>query len=103
MNQKYKEISAIARKRRDDLLAASCPIPDFEESRLPQDLRAVLKRPGVFTPNELTIIKSDAETLLRNIRERRWTSVEVTKAFCKSSAVAQKLVCCLTYILWDSC
>lgn len=92
MNQKYKEIAAIARKRRDDLLAASYPLPDFEEGSLPQDLRAFLKTPGLFTPEELTIIKSDAEVILRNIREREWTSFEVTKAFCKSSAVAQKLV-----------
>lgn len=94
MDLKYKEISAIAQKRRDDLLAASYPLPDFEESSLPQDLRASLKSPGLFTSDELIIIKSDADTILRNIRERKWTSVEVTKAFCKSSAVAQKLVSC---------
>lgn len=92
MNPKYKGISTIAQKRRDDLLAASYPLPDFEESKLPQDLRGSLKTPGLFTPEELTIIKSDADTILQNIRERKWTSVEVTKAFCKSSAVAQKLV-----------
>lgn len=92
MNLKYQEIAAVAQKRRDDLLAASCPLPDFEEGSLPQDLREFIKTPGLFTPEELTIIKSNADTILRKIREREWTSVEVTKAFCKSSAVAQKLV-----------
>lgn len=92
MNLKYKEISAVAQKRRDDLLAESYPLPDFEENSLPQDLRAFLKTPGLFTSYELTIIKSDADTILQNIRERKWTSVEVTSAFCKSAAVAQKLV-----------
>src|SRR5687767_4242796 len=94
MNLKYQGIAAIAQKRRDDLLAASYPLPDFEEEKLPQDLRAFLKTPGLFTPEELTIIKSNAETILRKIHRREWTSIEVTKAFCKSSAVAQKLVSC---------
>ena len=92
MSQRYKEVAAIAQKRRDDLLSSAYPLPEFEESSLSQDLRPALKTPGLFTSAELAIIKSDAATILQNVRERRWTSVEVTKAFCKSSAVAQKLV-----------
>lgn len=92
MGQTYKEISVIAQKRRDDLLSAFFPIPDIAEDSLPQDLRSYPKTSGLLTQEELDIVDTDAETLLQKIRDRKLTSVEVTKAFCKASVIAQKLV-----------
>jgi amidase len=92
MGQNYKEIAAIVQKRRDDLLSAHYPLPEIKEESLPQDLRTYPKTSGLFSSVELGIIELDAETILQRIRDRKLTSVEVTKAFCKASAVAQKLV-----------
>jgi len=92
MGEKYKEISAIARKRRDDQLAAAYSLPEIDETRLPKDLRNYQKESGLFLPEELEILDMDAVTIVQKIRDRKLTSVEVTKAFCKAAAVAQKLV-----------
>ncbi|EQL34858.1 amidase [Blastomyces gilchristii SLH14081] len=101
MAQTYKEISVIARKRRDDLLAAFFPIPDIVEETLPQDLRSYPKTSGLLSPEELDIIDTDSETLLQKIRDRKLTSVDVTKAFCKATVIAQKLTNCVTEVLFN--
>lgn len=100
MGEKYKEISAIARKRRDDQLAAAYSLPEIDETRLPKDLRNYQKESGLFLPQELEILDMDAVTIVQKIRDRKLTSVEVTKAFCKAAAVAQKLTNCVTEVLF---
>ncbi|KAI3619150.1 general amidase [Moniliophthora roreri] len=55
---------------------------------------------GLFTPLELEITTSPVETLLSNLSEGKWSSVEVTTAFCKRAAVAHQLVNCLTEIFF---
>ncbi|ODH22775.1 hypothetical protein ACO22_05464 [Paracoccidioides brasiliensis] len=101
MGQNYKEISAIAQKRRDDALSAFFPIPDVEEESLPRDLRSYPKTSGLLTQNELDIVDADAQTLLQKIKERTLTSVDVTKAFCKAAVIAQKLTNCVTEVMFN--
>ena|SRR2546421_2664897 len=50
-------------------------------------------RSGYYTTDEVEIIESQAEDILQKIRDRIWTSLEVTQAFCKAAALAQELVC----------
>jgi len=50
---------------------------------------------------ERLIVESDATTIVRQIRERSWTAVEVLTAFCKVAVVAQDLTNCLTEIFID--
>jgi len=88
----YKEISAIARKRRDSSIATYYSVPELDESNLPNNLTTYSFKCGYYTTEELDIIQCEAEHILEKIRDRVWTSVEVTKAFCKASALAQKLV-----------
>ena len=89
----YKEISAIARKRRAANIEAFYPdIPTAEEAKLPQNLRQYALSSGFYTTDELEIIQSEAEDILQKIRDGIWTAVEVTSAFCKASAYAQSLV-----------
>lgn len=90
---RYKEVSAIARRRRDAVLSSFYgDIPSVPpDSDLPQRLNEYPRTSGFFTQAELNIIDSEATEILKNIKERRWTSLEVAKAFCKSAAVAQKL------------
>jgi amidase len=88
----YQEIAAIAQKRRDDALNAYFPIPDIADQDLPLDLRSYPSTSGLLSAEELDIIRADAGTLLRRMKERKLTSFAVTSAFCKAAAMAQKLV-----------
>ncbi|KAF3043938.1 hypothetical protein E8E11_007936 [Didymella keratinophila] len=57
---------------------------------------------GLLTEKEVDITESyDATALAQAIRERRFTCVNVTTAFCKRAAIAHQLVNCLTEIFFD--
>ena len=88
----YKEISAIARKRRDSVLSFFYDMQSVEESKLPNNLTQYSLKSGYYTTDEIEIIESEAEDILQKIRDRIWTSLEVTQAFCKAAALAQRLV-----------
>ena len=92
MGQHYKEIADIALKRREAAIPREYLLPEAALTNLPRNLTTVPRSSGHFTTAELEIIESDAENILTKIKERRWTSLEVTKAFCKSAVVAQQLV-----------
>lgn len=88
----YQEVSAVARKRRDANIAAYYPTYALDKDRLPNNLAEWALRSGHYTNEELEIIQSDAVDILQKIRDQIWTALEVTKAFCKASALAQELV-----------
>lgn len=92
MGQHYKELAEIALKRREAAIPKNYMLPESALANLPRNLTTVPKNSGHFTPAELEIIESHAEDILLKIRERKWSSLEVTKAFCKASVVAQQLV-----------
>ncbi|CZR51902.1 related to general amidase [Phialocephala subalpina] len=100
MGQNYKEISEIALKRREAAIPKEYLLPESALKDLPLDLTSVPKSSGHFTPEELEIIETQAEDILLKIREKKWTSLTVTKAFCKAAVVAQQLTNCLTEILF---
>lgn len=90
--QNYKEIAEIALKRREAAIPPEYLLPREKLDRLPKDLTTVPRDSGHFTHDEIEIIESEAEDILQKIKEKIWTSLEVTKAFCKAAAVAQQLV-----------
>ena len=92
MGQHYKEIAAIAQKRREDAIPKELLLPESVLSQLPRNLTTVPKNSGHFTAQELEIIETHAEDILTKLRDSTWTSVQVTQAFCKAAAVAQQLV-----------
>lgn len=92
MGQHYKEIAAIALKRREDALPKDLLLPTESLSNLPRNLTTVPRSSKHFTAEELDITESNAEDILLKIKEKSWTSLQVTKAFCKAAAVAQQLV-----------
>ena len=98
--QNYKEISAIARKRRAANISAYFKLPTIEESKLPNNLTEYALKSGYYTTDELEIIQSEAEDILEKVANRIWTALEVTEAFCKASAYAQELTNCLTEVLY---
>jgi amidase len=92
MGQKYKEIAAIALKRREDAIPEDLLLPESALANLPRNLTTVPKSSGHFTPEELEIMETNAEDILFKIKNKIWTSLEVTQAFIKAAIVAQQLV-----------
>jgi amidase len=97
MGQNYKEIAAIALARREAAIPKEYLLPAESLRNLPRNLTNVPKDSKHFTAKELEIIESEGADILENIASRKWTSMEVTKAFCKASIVANQLVFPLTY------
>lgn len=92
MGQDYKEIAAIALKRRKDAIPQEYLLPETSLANLPRDLTTIPRSSGHFTTAELEILETPADVILSKIKDKTWSSLEVTKAFCKASAVAQQLV-----------
>ncbi|KAK2746972.1 hypothetical protein FQN57_002544 [Myotisia sp. PD_48] len=101
MGQNWKDVSAIAQKRRDDAIAKFWAIPDINEAELPNDLRAYPRTSGLLSAEELEITNADTATLLQRIKDGKLTSVVATTAFCKASVIAQKLTNCVTEVLFN--
>jgi amidase len=93
MGQHYKEIAAIALKRREAAIPKEYLLPETTLQDLPLNLTTVPRSSGHFTPEELEITEAPPEDILDNIKTKKWTSLAVTKAFCKAAIVAQQLVC----------
>lgn len=92
MEMNYKESGAIARKRRDASIPSSYILPEQIIANLPQNLKNIPQTSKHFSHEEVEIIESEAEDILIKIKEKIWTSLEVTEAFCKAAVVAQQLV-----------
>lgn len=90
--QDYKAISVTAKKRRADALVEEASVPIEQINKLPKDLTTISQDPKLFSQHEIEIINSEPEDILLKIRERIWTALEVTEAFCKAAAIAQQLV-----------
>lgn len=88
----YEQASAVARKRRAASIAAFYTTPSWSEAELPTNLTDFALKSGYYTADELAIVQSEADVILDKIKTRAWTSMEVAKAFCKASALAQELV-----------
>ncbi|KAM3077270.1 hypothetical protein ACMFMG_003266 [Clarireedia jacksonii] len=85
---------SVASKRKHDInstIPTAWLVPlDLLESKSSIDLG---KKCGLLTEREITIVYDTAVNLLQKIREREYTSVEVTTAFCKAAAIAHQAVC----------
>lgn len=56
---------------------------------------------GFFTERELTITESSASDAVAKMSTGEWTALEVTRAICKRTAVAQQLLNCVTEIYFE--
>lgn len=90
--QDYREIAAIAQTRRYNVLAQEAHLSEAQIKSLPKDLTHVTRDPSLFSENEIEILEMKAEDLVRLIRHRTWTAIQVTEAFCKAAAIANQLV-----------
>jgi amidase len=93
MGRHYKDIAVIALQRRESAIPKELLLPVESIRKLPQNLTTVPQTSGHFTPEELDVINTNAQEILLKIKQKIWTALEVTKAFCKAAVVAQQLVC----------
>lgn len=56
---------------------------------------------GILSDREIEITESCAKDLVQAMVDKKYTSEEVTTAFCKRAAIAQQLTNCLTEIFFD--
>ena len=87
---KYKEIAAQARKRRDEALPTKYKLSQSSLQELPLNVTSIPRKH--LTAIEIEIVESQAEDILSKIKEKTWTALEVTEAFCKAATIAHQLV-----------
>ena len=92
----WKSIAQRAQDHRDETPTAVQP-PVLDITNLPQDSTSVPKM--ILTTDELSITESDPEKLIARMASGELSSVQVTNAFLRRAAIAQKLVNCVTELL----
>jgi len=71
-SQNYKDIAVNARKRREAAIPAECLLPMNKLENLPQDITSVPRDSWPFHAwhDENDVVESDAEVMLKNIRDQ---------------------------------
>ncbi|BGP12227.1 hypothetical protein JCM10213_007485 [Rhodosporidiobolus nylandii] len=102
MADDWRTLAASARARTEALIPPAWLLPPSLLADLPLDVRDIPRSCGILDARELEITEeTDASVILRRVRKKDWTAMEVATAFCKRAAVAQQLVSCLTEPLFD--
>ena len=92
----WESVAQRAQDHRDATLAAiQPPVPDV--TGLPQDSTHVPRT--ILTTDELSITESDPVKLISRMASGEISSVQVTNAFLRRAAIAQKLVNCVTELM----
>ncbi|KAF2438761.1 amidase [Karstenula rhodostoma CBS 690.94] len=94
--ESWQSIAKRTQQHRDATIAAvRSPIPDIPD--LPLDSTPIPKT--ILTPREVSITESDPVDLLSQLSSGSLSSEDVTHAFLRRAALAQKLTNCLTELL----
>lgn len=96
----WKAVSARKMKDRQALLDRW---PEWRlKEEVPDSTKDVSNLPtSQLSQREYDIVHLDATSLVERIRDRRYTSTEVLKAFCHVALIAQGLTNCLTEIMFE--
>lgn len=98
----WQQRANAAQERREQQLPDEYRIP---KDKMPDDsVNNVLNFPresGLFSDEELEITEISVPALLKAIEDKKWTAVQVTKAYCKRAAYAQQLLNCLSEMVFD--
>ncbi|CDO73100.1 hypothetical protein BN946_scf185007.g154, partial [Trametes cinnabarina] len=95
-----EEVSRAKKEEREGRLAKR---PEWRlKQQVPPELTDVSSLPtSQLTPRERDVVGLDATALAEAIRTRRYTAVEVIRAFCHVATIAQDLTNCLTEVFFD--
>ncbi|KAF8471893.1 amidase signature domain-containing protein [Kalaharituber pfeilii] len=90
-------------KEIDDAIPAEYRFRKVPEQTDPRNVIDVPEACGILTQRELEITNSpNASKLLEDIRNRVYSAVEVTVAFCKRAAIAHQLTNCVAEVLFEA-
>lgn len=94
---------AVAKRKVRDRQALLDRWPQWRlKEQVPQSRTDVSALPtSQLTPREHEIVHQDATSLVESLRSRRYTAVEVLKAFCHVATIAQGLTNCLTEVMFE--
>ncbi|KAM9905541.1 hypothetical protein OXX79_002103 [Metschnikowia pulcherrima] len=99
----YKDIALKKRQQRDTQFKKEWLVP---ESQLPsantKDVSTWIEDSGMLSKSEQEITSALAESIVENIKAKKWTAVEVVKAFCHRASVAHQLTNCLSEVFFDA-
>ncbi|KZT72884.1 amidase [Daedalea quercina L-15889] len=96
----WREVAARKTRDRQALLDRW---PEWRlKEEVPESTTDVANLPtSQLTAREYEIVHLDATSLVEYIRDQRYTSTEVLKAFCHVAVIAQRLTNCLTEIMFE--
>ncbi|KAB5518012.1 amidase signature domain-containing protein [Coniochaeta sp. 2T2.1] len=98
----WSKVATEARARLADSIPAEWRIaPDKLPPDTQLDVTSFPAESGILSQLELDITDSFATDIVRNLASGKWTSLEVTTAFCKRAAIAHQLTNCLTVSMFD--
>lgn len=92
MPAEWELIRDECQKRRRDAIPTDLLLPESLLKNISKNRSTVVDTSRHFTDTEISIINTPAREIVENIKEGVWSAVDVTRAFCKSAAVAQQLV-----------
>lgn len=91
----YEQLRADAIEARDATIPTAYRLPKSLHP-LPKNVTGILTSAGILDDTELGIVNLSAVQVAQAVKEKRYTAVQVTKAFCKAAAIAQQTTNCLT-------
>lgn len=101
-NPQFKEIATKKVQLRDAKFKPEWLVP---QDQLPGqdvvDVTGWIGKSGHLSEQELEITESNVATIVENIREKVWSAVDVTSAFCHRASIAQQLTNCLSEVFFE--
>ena len=94
----WQQVAEKAQKHRDEAIAVIQPPTPEVPPTLPLDVTPIPK--ASLAPKEVKITECPAEELVTLIASGAFTSIEVTNAFLRRAALAQKLVRFRWFFTW---
>lgn len=100
--QIYKEIASKKRQLRDAQFISEWLIPEDElPSAAVKDVSTWINKAGILSEKELEITGESAQSIVENIKMKKWTALEVCKAFCHRASIAHQLTNCLSEVFFQ--
>jgi len=91
----FAELQAEAIDARDATIPSAYKLPKSLYP-LPKNVSTTLQDAKILDATELSIVDLAASELRDAIAAKKYTAVQVTKAYCKAAAIAQQVTNCLT-------
>lgn len=94
MPDSWQEIAAANQKHVLDAIPSKWKLNPEQKEKYSKltDVRPVPRDCGLLTAEQLEITESKAVDILANLKSKKWSSVQVTQAFCGRAAIAHQMV-----------